>query len=363
MYDYLLVGCGLFNATFCRCAIDAGRRVLMIDKRSHIGGNCYDETVEGINVHKYGPHQFHTKSPEIWEFVNQFAEFNHYRAHIKANYGERIYSMPPNMMLYHQLWGVNTPEEARKHIEAVRVPCKNSRNLKDMVCNAVGEEIYLKFYYGYSKKQWGVDPAEIPVSVGRRLPIRFTWTDRWFDDQYEGIPKGGYTQMIGNMIEGATIILNVDFFQDKGMLTRMAKKVVYSGKIDEYFEYCFGDLEYRSLRFEQSVVDGDFQGNAIVNYTSEKQPYTRITEHKHFDFTKSKKSVITKEFSEAGDRDKVPFYPVRNAKNDDIYQQYSKLATTTDVVFGGRLGSFCYYDMDQTIAQGLAMARQENILP
>jgi UDP-galactopyranose mutase len=362
MYDFLLVGCGIFNATFARCAMDLGKRVLMVDRRDHIGGNCYDSSIEGINVHKYGPHQFHTKSAAVWRFVNRFAEFNHYRAHIKASYRGRIYSMPPNMMLYHQLWGVMTPEEAQAKIEESRIPSPFPKNLKEMVCDAVGEEIYRSFYFGYSKKMWGVDPGEIPVSVGKRLPIRFTWIDRWFDDEFEGIPKGGYTKMIGNMIDGATVELSADYLKDKAILDKLAHKVVFTGQIDEYFNFKFGDLGYRSLRFEQEIQDGDFQGNAIINYTDEAVPFTRITEHKHFEFVKSNKTVLTREYPQAYARDAgtVPYYPIDNETNRAVYQKYlEEWNKLPNVLGGGRLHSFKYYDMDQVIASALALARRE----
>jgi UDP-galactopyranose mutase len=363
MYDLLLVGCGLFNASFARCAMDMGRRVLIIDRRNHIGGNCYDESVHGINVHKYGPHQFHTKSRAVWDFVNRFAKFNHYRAHIKANYRGRVFSMPPNMMLYHQLWGVTTPDEAQAKIEESRIPCTHPKNLKEMICDAVGEQIYDCFYFGYSSKMWGVDPSEIPVSVGKRLPIRFTWHDRWFDDEFEGIPKGGYTKMIANMIDGASVMLNIDYLEDRASLDKLAHKVVFTGRIDELFENKFGDLEYRSLRFEQDILSGDYQGNAIINFTDRAVPYTRITEHKHFEFTKSDRTVITKEYPQAyvPNTGTEPYYPIDNEMNRALYERYFDewRETCPNMLGGGRLFSFKYYDMDQVVASAMALARRE----
>lgn len=361
VYDYLIVGTGLFGAVFARKALEADKTVLMIDKRSHFGGNCYDDRVQGINVHRYGPHQFHTRNKKVWHFVNQFADFNHYRAHIKANYQDKIYSMPPNMMLYHQLWGVITPAEAKCKIEESRIPCEKPKNLKEMVQDAVGSEIYEKFYYGYSLKQWGVDPESIPVSVGKRLPIRWTWTDRWFEDEYEGIPKDGYSNMIANMIDGAKIILDVDYLLDRDVWDRSAKKVLYTGEIDRYFNYCYGPLEYRSLTFQHEILKGDFQGNSIINYTSADVPWTRITEHKHFEFLKSDYTVITKEFSKKYEpnTEDIPYYPVDNARNREIYQRYFEDWKPFGKLGGGRLFNYKYYDMDQVIASAISLSSEE----
>jgi UDP-galactopyranose mutase len=362
MYDYLIVGCGLWGATFARQMLDAGKTVLMVDKRGHIAGNCYTEKwgpKGDIHVHKYGPHQFHTRSKKIWDYVNRFAEFNHYRAHIKARFGEKLYSMPPNMMLYHQLWGVTTPAEAREVIDCQRVPCDSPQNVRDYILDALGWKIYEMFYEGYSTKQWGRDPSEIPKSVGRRLPISFTWTDRWFTDEHEGIPKLGYTHMIENMIDGADVELNVDFMDNHRDLCRRAHRTVYTGKIDEFFNYRFGELEYRSLRFEEEVHDGDFQGNSIINYTSKDVPWTRIVEHKHFTFAQSDKTIITREFPQACSRNDVPYYPVENDETRALLKRYQDLAKEERVVIGGRLGSFRYFDMDQTIGEALATADRE----
>jgi UDP-galactopyranose mutase len=357
MYDLLIVGCGLFGATFARKALDAGKTVLIIDQRKHIGGNCYTEEKHGILVHKYGPHQFHTRDRGIWDFVTKYAEFNHYRAHIVADAGDGLYSMPPNMRLFNQLWGVKTPAEAKQKVESVRISCDRPRNVKDFILDALGPEVYEKFYEGYSTKQWGVDPSEIPISVGKRLPIRFNWTDRWFEDEYEGIPKKGYTHLIENLIDGADVVLNTNF-KDIDFLSnpQCVKKVVYTGKIDELFDYQFGELEYRTLRFEEEVHDGDYQGNAIINYTSKETPWTRIVEHKHFAFQKSDKTVITKEFSSAATRNDVPYYPVDNEKNRLIYARYAEKAKETNFLLGGRLASFKYMDMDTTVGQALKMA-------
>ncbi len=361
MYDYLIVGCGLFGATFARSALDAGKRVLIIDRRRHIGGNCYTEERHGIQVHKYGPHQFHTQSKVVWDFVNRFATFNHHRLHTRANRDGRVYSMPPSMILFHQLWGVMTPAEARAKIESVRIPCEKPRNFKEFILDAVGPQIYEMFYEGYSRKQWGRDPSEIPMFVARRLPIRFTWNDRYFDDPYEGIPIGGYTRMVENMIDGATVHLDADFIDlKKSELPRIARKTVYTGKIDALFDYRYGDLEYRSLRFEEEVHRGDFQGNAVMNYTSQDVPYTRIVEHKHFEFSNSDTTIITREYPAACGRKDVPFYPVETSENRERFSKYKQeLANLPNIIGGGRLFEYRYYNMDQCIASALTLAKKE----
>jgi UDP-galactopyranose mutase len=361
MFDYLIVGCGLFGATFARRALDVGKSVLILDKRRHIGGNCYTEEQHGIQVHKYGPHQFHTQSKAVWDFVNRFAKFNHHRLHTRANRDGRIYSMPPSMILFQQLWGVTTPAEARAKIESVRIPCEKPRNFKEFILDALGPQIYEMFYEGYSRKQWGRDPSEIPMFVARRLPIRFTWNDRYFEDPYEGIPIGGYTRMIENMIDGACVELNTDFGDlPKGDLHMIASKTVYTGKIDALFDYCYGDLEYRSLRFEEEVHCGDFQGNAVMNFTSADIPYTRIVEHKHFEFNHSETTVITKEYPAACGRNDVPFYPVETVENRERFAKYKQdLARLPNIIGGGRLFEYRYYNMDQCIASAMTLAKNE----
>lgn len=361
MFDYLIVGCGLFGVSFARTVTDAGKSCLIVDKRDHIAGNCHTKSLEGIRVHAYGPHQFHTKSKRIWDFVNRFAEFNHYRAHIKANHGGKMYSMPPNMRLFNRLWGVTTPDEAKKKIESVRVPFAHPANFKEWVLDQVGEDIYEKFYKGYTTKQWGRDPSEIPVSTARRLPIRFTWNDRWFDDQYEGIPIGGYTAMVERMLLDIPFQLEVDYFEHKRELDRVAKKIVYTGKVDELFDYRFGELGYRSIRFEEEVHDTeDLQGNSIINYTDASVPYTRIVEHKHFEFLRSDKTVITKEYPEDYSRGKIPYYPIGDAANREMYRKYwEELARHPHLICGGRLGEYKYYNMDQVIASAIKKAETE----
>ncbi len=360
-FDYLVVGCGMYGAVYARAMAEAGLRTLVVDKRPHIGGNCFTERVEGINVHSYGPHIFHTNNAEVWSFVNRFAKFNHYRHRTVVNFRGRLLSFPINLLTLHQLWGVSTPAEAERELAAVRVPCENPQNLEQWILAQVGQELYETFIRGYTAKQWGRDPRELPASIIRRIPIRRTYDDRYFDDAYEGIPVGGYTGLFENLLDHENIRCEtgIDFFAQRNWLTAQAGTLVYTGKIDEYFDYRFGRLEYRSLRFEQEVHDGDFQGNAIVNYTAAEVPHTRITEHKHFDMRESARTVITREFPDAYDETKIPYYPIRDAANAALYERYRALAKETNVIFGGRLGTYMYYDMHQVIAQALTAAEGE----
>lgn len=359
VYDYLIVGAGLWGATFARAMLDAGRSVLVIDRRPQVAGNCYTHEVAGVNVHRYGPHIFHTRSRRIWDYVNRFASFNHFRLHGRARVADRIYSMPPGMALFHQLWGVTTPAEAREVLDGVRIACDHPGSLRELVLDAVGEQVYRTFFEGYSRKQWGRDPAEIPAATGRRLPIRLTWSDRWFDDEFEGIPIGGYTPMVERMLAGATVELGVNFLADRRALSRRARRCVYTGRVDAFFGYALGELEYRSLRFEDQVVDGDYQGTAIVTYPEASVPWTRITEHKHFEFSRAPRTVITREYPRACGRGDEPFYPVETPANRGLLARYRLLAQESGVIFGGRLGEHRYYDMDQAIASALKTAGRE----
>lgn len=360
-FDYLVVGCGMFGAVFARRAAEAGRRVLVVDKRSHIAGNCYSEKLAGVEVHHYGPHIFHTDSERVWLFVNRFAQFNNYVHHGRVRHGGRTLSFPINLMTLSQLWGVNTPAEAEQRLAEARVPCEQPRNLRDWILSQVGEELYEVFVRGYTTKQWGRDPAELPPSIIRRIPIRQTYDDRYFADRYQGIPIGGYTQMFENMLdhELIRIELEVDYFEESEHLHGSTRHVVYTGKIDEYFDYRFGELEYRSLRFEHEVLDGDFQGAAIVNYTEAGVPHTRITEHKHFEFLSSPKTVITREYPDSGGREKIPYYPIRDAANSELYEQYRAEAEQAGLLLGGRLATYQYYDMHQVVAQALTLADKQ----
>jgi UDP-galactopyranose mutase len=359
--DYLVVGCGMYGAVFARVMAEHGRRVMLIDKRSHIGGNCYTEQVEGIQVHRYGPHIFHTNNEKVWNFANRFVEFNHFRLRTPVNYRGRLFSFPINLMTLHQLWGVTSPAAAEAKLAEERVPCENPQNLEQWILAQVGRELYETLIRGYTTKQWGRDPGELPASIIRRIPIRRTYNDRYFDDRWEGIPIGGYTRLFENLLDHENIRweTGVDFFHERGWAHRQAETLVYTGKIDEFFDYRFGQLEYRSLRFEQQVMDGDFQGSAIVNYTAQDVPYTRITEHKHFEMKETPRTVITYEYPDRYDETKIPYYPIRDESNSALYDRYQELTRQTNVIFGGRLGTYTYYDMHQVIAQAINSAEKE----
>lgn len=355
-YDFLIVGSGLFGSTFAQKANEAGYKCLIIDKRNHNAGNAYTENINGINVHKYGPHIFHTSDEKIWNYVNRFAKFNHYVNRPKVNYKGDLYSFPINLFTLYQLFGVRTPEEASKILEEVKIHSDSPKNLEEWILSQVGEEIYKKFIYGYTKKQWGRDPKELPSSIIRRLPIRLTFDDNYFNDIYQGIPIGGYTKMIENMQEGVEVRLGIDFFKNKEEFEKIAKTIIFTGAIDEFFEYQHGPLEYRSLRFETEELNlPDYQGNALVNYTDEEVPYTRICEHKHFEFGKGDSTIITREYPDSWQPGKERYYPVNNLENNARYSEYKKLAENVfpKYVFGGRLAEYKYYDMHQVIGSAL----------
>ena len=360
-YDYLVVGCGMFGAVFARCAAECRKRVLVIDKREHVAGNCYTERIAGIEVHRYGPHIFHTDNARVWSFVKGFAEFNNYTHHGRVHYRGQTYSFPINLMTLSHLWGVHTPAEADRKLREVRIPCDSPRNLRDWILSQVGEELYEIFVRGYTTKQWGRDPSELPPSIIRRIPIRQTYDDRYFCDRFQGIPIGGYTRLFENMLghDAIHVLLGVDYFEHAEELKHAAAKTVYTGKIDEFFDYRFGELEYRSLRFENEVLQGDFQGAAIMNYSEEGVPFTRITEHKHFEFQTSSQTVITREYPAPCDRRQVPFYPIRDAANTVLYERYRAEAQRLGLLVGGRLATYQYYDMHQVVAQALALADKE----
>jgi UDP-galactopyranose mutase len=355
-YDFLIVGSGLFGSTFAQKANEAGYKCLIIDKRNHNAGNAYTENVNGINVHKYGPHIFHTSDEKIWNYVNRFAKFNHYVNRPKVNYKGDLYSFPINLFTLYQLFGVRTPEEASRVLEEVKIHSNTPKNLEEWILSQVGEEIYQKFIYGYTKKQWGREPKELPSSIIRRLPIRLTFDDNYFNDIYQGIPIGGYTKMIENMQEGIEVRLGVDFFESKEEFEKIPKTIIFTGAIDEFFEYQHGPLEYRSLRFEtEELRIPDYQGNAIVNYTDGEVPYTRICEHKHFEFGKGDSTIITREYPDSWEPGKERYYPVNNSENNSRYSEYKKLAEEVfpKYVFGGRLAEYKYYDMHQVIGSAL----------
>lgn len=354
MYDYLIVGSGLFGCVFAEQAKRDKKKCLIIEKRNHPFGNCYTEDVHGINIHKYGPHIFHTNNEDIWEYVNKFAIFNNYVNRPKVNYNGNIYSFPINLMTLYQLWGVSTPDQAREKLDSVKITINNPSNLEEWILSQVGSEIYEKFIKGYTEKQWNTDPKNLPSSIIKRLPIRLNFNDNYFNDKYQGIPIGGYTQMMQNISDGTEIILNTDYIDNREYWNSIAKKIVYTGPIDRFFDYSFGVLDYRSLKFEQQVLDTDyFQGCAIVNYTDKQVPFTRIIEHKYFEesaFIKDK-TVVTREYPQDWKVGMDAFYPINNKLNNDIFTKYKLLANdfNKNTIFGGRLAEYCYYDMHQII--------------
>ena len=363
-YDYLIVGAGLFGAVFAFEANKNGKKCLVIEKRNHIGGNIYTEQIEGINVHKYGAHIFHTSNKEVWEFINEFAEFNRYTNSPVAIYKEELYNMPFNMNTFNKLWSVITPEEAKNRIneEIKEYGVKEPKNLEEQAINLVGKTIYEKLVKGYTEKQWGKKCSELPSFIIKRLPVRFIYDNNYFNDKYQGIPIGGYTQIIEKMLKGTDIKLNCNYFNNRDELDNIAEKIIFTGPIDKYYNYIYGELEYRSLRFETTVLDEiNHQGNAVINYTEYEVPYTRIIEHKHFENTASTKTVITKEYPDTWDKGKEPYYPVNDENNNNLYNKYKELSLKSNkVIFGGRLGQYKYYDMDKVISEALLLAK--NIL-
>ena len=362
MYDYLVVGSGLFGSVFARQATDAGKKVLVIDKRPNIAGNVYTEKVEGINFHKYGAHIFHTNNTQVWEYVNRFATFNRFTNSPVANYKGELYSMPFNMYTFNKMWGVVTPEEAAAKIEEQKKEITGEpQNLEEQAISLVGRDIYEKLVKGYTEKQWGRDCKDLPTSIIKRLPVRFTYNNNYFNDRYQGIPIGGYSAIFEKMLKNCDIKLNVDFLLNKNELIKYAKKIVYTGTIDSYFDYCFGALEYRSLKFEHTVLECEnYQGVAVVNYTDRETPYTRIIEHKHFEFGNQQKTVITKEYPLEWNKNIEPYYPINDEKNQHRYEKYKQLAKKeSNIIFGGRLGEYKYYDMQDTIISALNLAKDE----
>ena len=368
MYDYLVVGSGLFGAVFAHEAKRAGKSVLVVDKRPHIAGNVYTEKIEGINVHKYGAHIFHTNNRQVWEYITQFAEFNRFTNSPVANYKGELFSLPFNMYTFNKMWGVVTPEEALAKIEEQRREIGGQpRNLEEQAISLVGRDIYEKLIKGYTEKQWGRDCRELPAFIIKRLPVRLTFDNNYFNALYQGIPVGGYTKMVANMLDGIEVRLNTDYLENKDELDKLAEKVVYTGAIDAYFDYKLGALEYRSVRFDTEVLDTpNFQGNAAVNYTDRETPWTRIIEHKWFEFGKDDegndipKTVISREYSSEWKVGDEPYYPVNDEKNGKLYQEYKKLAEDEkNVIFGGRLGEYKYYDMDAVIASALGLCEKE----
>ena len=400
-YDYIIVGAGLYGAVFAHEMTAQGKKCIVLEKRNHIAGNIYTEEVEGIKVHKYGAHIFHTSDKEVWEYVNRFAEFNHYVNSPVARYKDELYNLPFNMNTFHQLWGVRTPAEAKARIEEQKASLKKQKavsqeqgikeqsaepqNLEEQALSLVGPDIYEKLIKGYTEKQWGRDCKELPAFIIRRLPLRFVYDNNYFNDRYQGIPVEGYTKLVEKLLEGSEVLLNTDFYAyreeypelfsaslsdysaagcagegENGCCEVKIPTVVFTGMIDEYYDFCYGPLEYRTLRFEEELLDEEnFQGNAVVNYTEREVPYTRIIEHKHFAFGKQEKTVITREYPCEWKPGDAPYYPVNNEKNDALYAKYLELAKKDKVRFGGRLGRYKYYDMDKTIRAALDDVRME----
>ena len=362
-YDYLIVGAGLYGAVFAHEATKRGKKCLVIDKRNHIAGNIYTYQCEGINVHQYGAHIFHTNNKAVWEYVNQFAEFNRYTNSPIANYKGEIYNMPFNMNTFNKMWGVITPEEAKAKIELQRAEAgiTEPKNLEEQAISLVGTDIYEKLIKGYTGKQWGRPCTELPSFIIKRLPVRFTYDNNYFNALYQGIPVGGYTQMVANMLGDIEVRLETDYFENKAEFDAMAEKVVYTGPVDAYFDYKLGTLQYRSVRFETETLDMEnYQGNAVVNYTDSETPYTRIIEHKHFEFGTQPKTVISREYSAEWNVGDEPYYPVNDDKNGALYAQYKELADKEEnVIFGGRLGEYKYYDMDKVIEVALDVVTNE----
>jgi len=362
-YDYLIVGAGLFGCVFAHEAKKRGKRCLVIDKRLHIAGNIYTENVEGINVHKYGAHIFHTSNKEVWEYVNSFVEFNRFTNSPVASYKGKLYNLPFNMNTFYQLWGVKTPEEAKNKIEEQKGEYKHilePKNLEEQALVLGGNDIYKKLIKGYTEKQWGRPATEIPAFIIRRLPFRFTFDNNYFNDTFQGIPIGGYTKLVEKLLIGIEIRLNTDYFDNKEELDRLATKIVYTGKIDEFFDYKFGKLEYRSLHFENELLETpNYQGNAVINYTEKDVPFTRILEHKHFEFGTQEKTYITREYPHEFSKDKEPYYPVNDEKNQLLLARYQELEKIkTNIIFGGRLAEYKYYDMHQVIDTALNKVTQ-----
>jgi len=370
-YDYLIVGSGLFGSTFAHLAKQKGKRCLVIDKRNHLGGNIYCENIEGINVHKYGAHIFHTSNKDVWDFVNSIVEFNRYTNSPVANYKGKLYNLPFNMNTFYQMWGVTTPEEAQAKIEEQKSEAiaalngKEPENLEQQALTLVGKDIYEKLIKGYTEKQWGRKCEDLPAFIIKRLPVRLVFDNNYFNDLYQGIPIGGYNKLIEGLLDGVETKTNVDFFEDKNHWCSLTDKIVFTGKIDEFFDYKFGKLEYRTVRFETEIFDNpNYQGNAVVNYTDREVPYTRVIEHKHFEMFGQEvyncsKTVISKEYSTEWKEGMEPYYPVNDKRNSDLYAKYKELADNEEnVIFGGRLAEYKYYDMDDVVERVLRIEKE-----
>lgn len=359
IYDFLIVGAGLFGSIFAYEANRRGYKCLIIEKRDHVGGNLFCEVIEGINVHRYGAHIFHTSNVRIWNYINQFVEFNNYINSPVAIYKGKLYNLPFNMNTFNKLWGVITPDEAKKEIEKQKSAWngKEPQNLEEQAISLVGKDVFEILIKGYTEKQWGRNCSELPPTIIKRIPVRFRYDNNYFNDSYQGIPKGGYNIIFEKLLSGIDVKLGVDYISERSKLKAIAKKTLYTGMLDEFYDYCFGVLEYRSLRFENEILDmQNFQGNAVVNYTERNVPYTRIIEHKHFEFGDQEKTVITHEYPETWSKGKEAYYPIGDIKNNDLYEKYCDLASKEkDIFFGGRLADYKYYDMHHVVDKALAI--------
>lgn len=356
-YDFLLVGAGLFNAIFAYEAAKDGKKCLVIEKRAHVGGNLYCENVEGITVHRYGAHIFHTGNKPVWEYMKQLCDFNNYVNSPLASYKDELYNLPFNMNTFYQLWGVKQPKDAMEKIESQRLKMDCPRNFEEQALSLVGTDIYKKLIKGYTEKQWGMDAGDLPSFIIKRIPLRYTFDNNYFNDPYQGIPEGGYNGIFDTCFQNAEVVLNWNFADDKGMASK-ARKIIYTGPIDQYYNYCYGQLEYRSLRFEDELIGvSNYQGNAVVNYTEREVPYTRIVEHKHFESgNRSDKTLITREYSLNWTKEVEPYYPINTDRNNRLYQRYrDQSKQESNLVFAGRLGSFSYHDMDRTVYEAFTL--------
>lgn len=355
--DFIIVGSGLFGAVFAQQCKEKGKSCLVIDKREHIAGNVYSSNIENIDVHMYGPHIFNTNNEYVWNYANKFSKFIQYSHKVKVNYNNKIYSMPINLQTLYEVYGVTNPKEAIDKINQIKINYNNPKNLEEYCLSQVGSEIYEKFIKFYTKKQWGKHPNQLPINIIKRLPIRMNFDDRWHQTQYSGIPINGYTEWVKNILDGINVELGKDFFSKNWK--KYCKRIVYTGKIDELFNYCYGELEYRTLKFENEILEGDFQGIAQINYTDEVNQFTRIIEHKHFNYKENKKTVITKEYPIIWNKNSIPYYPINDIKNNEIYNKYKKLINKNFIV-GGRLGKYIYNNMDQIIASALKTFKNNN---
>jgi len=359
-YDYIIVGAGFFGSIMARELTDAGAKCLVIEKRNHIGGNCYTENVDGIHVHEYGPHIFHTNNLHIWNYMSRYTTFNHFRLTSKQFYDNKLYSFPINLFTLYQLWGVITPEEAEQKLQSVIIPNENPLNFEEWILSKVGKEIYEKFIYDYTVKQWGTEPKNLPAFIIKRLPIRLTFDDNYYYDKYQGIPENGYTQIFEKLLEGIPLLLNTDYLLNKEYFDNLGKKIVYTGPIDEFFNYEYGHLEWRSLKFEKEVINKKYhQGGAVVIYPEKKFLYTRIIEHKHFNFGEQNFTIITREYPHEWNGGEEKYYPVNNEKNQQLYLKYKNQIDNKKYIFGGRLANYAYYDMHQVIELALTTFKNE----